>query len=232
MTFIGEVPQSILLGEAGEKNNNVKIIENEVAAEIGKTKEGLDVFDFLRFQPIGDHFNFVRGHCQSMLPELVEYFLDMLFVRGHILGVDEDVIQIDYDTNIEHISKDGIDELLKSCQSIGQTKQHYKPLIGGIMGVEGSLPFISGCDSDEMVGMLEVNLCIYFTAAWRVEEVGDEQKWIVVFLHDFVEFLEVDTKAEGAVLLADKEDWSSMSKRGWMDETISKVFIKENMKGV
>ncbi|KIK79549.1 hypothetical protein PAXRUDRAFT_161063, partial [Paxillus rubicundulus Ve08.2h10] len=45
--FFGEVPQSVFLSEVGEWNNNVRIIIDEAAVEVGKTKEGLDVFDFV-----------------------------------------------------------------------------------------------------------------------------------------------------------------------------------------
>ncbi|KIK75127.1 hypothetical protein PAXRUDRAFT_173708 [Paxillus rubicundulus Ve08.2h10] len=187
--FIGEVPQSVLLGEAGERNNNVRIIIDETAVEVGEAKEGLDVLDFMRFWPIRNGFDFVGGHSQA-------YLTDMLFLEGHVLGVDEDVIQIDYNTNIEHISKDGIDELLESHQSVGQTERHYQPLIGAIVGVEGSLPFVSGHDVDKMVGMPEVNFGVDFAVARGVEEDRDEREWIVVFLRDFVESSEVDAKAE------------------------------------
>ena len=44
-------------------------------------------------------------------------------------------------------------------------------------------------------------------------------KWVVVFLHDLVESSEVDAKMEGTILFADKEERSSMSRRGRMDET-------------
>ncbi|KIK81461.1 hypothetical protein PAXRUDRAFT_156072, partial [Paxillus rubicundulus Ve08.2h10] len=56
---------------------------------------------------------------------LTEYLVDVLLVRGHVLGIDEDVVQIDYDADIKHISKDCIDETLESRRSIGQTEQHY-----------------------------------------------------------------------------------------------------------
>ncbi|KIK94166.1 hypothetical protein PAXRUDRAFT_143484, partial [Paxillus rubicundulus Ve08.2h10] len=72
------------------------------------------------------------------------------------------------------------------------------------------LPSISRHYSDKMIGMPEVNLCMDFTTAQR-------QKGIAVFLHDFVESLEVDAKVEGAILLAEKEDWSGMSRRGRAD---------------
>ena len=46
------------------------------------------------------------------------------------------------------------------------------------------------------------------------------QKWVVVFLHDFVESFKVYTKAEGTIIFVDEEDWSSMSRGRGADETI------------
>ncbi|KIK74725.1 hypothetical protein PAXRUDRAFT_174858, partial [Paxillus rubicundulus Ve08.2h10] len=131
VAFIGEVPWSIFPGEAGEQNNDVRIIENEVVVEVGGTEEGLHVFDFLRFWLISDSSDIVGGHSQAAREEEVskvfdrggmcnlwfnvyEYLMDMVFVRGHVLGIDEDVVQIDYNANIEHISDNGVDEPLES----------------------------------------------------------------------------------------------------------------------
>jgi hypothetical protein len=82
--------------------------------EVGKAKEGLNVFDFLWSWPIEDGLHFVLSHAESivgkdvskvfhtvpvelafpsvgiqaMLLESVEDFFDMLFVLGHVIGVD------------------------------------------------------------------------------------------------------------------------------------------------
>jgi hypothetical protein len=82
--------------------------------EVGKAKEGLNVFDFPWFRPIEDGLHFVFSHAESvggknvsevfhtvpvefafpgvgvqaMLPESVEDFFDVLFVLGHIVRVD------------------------------------------------------------------------------------------------------------------------------------------------
>ncbi|KIK72544.1 hypothetical protein PAXRUDRAFT_180477, partial [Paxillus rubicundulus Ve08.2h10] len=119
---------------------------------------------------------------QSVLPESMEYLTDVLL--------------IDYDADIKHISEDGINEKLESCRSVCQTKRHYWPLIGAIAGAEGGLPFVSRRDVDKMVGVPEINLDIDFTTARGVEQVGDEWEWVAVFLCDFVESSEVDTKSE------------------------------------
>ena len=74
-----------------------------------------------------------------------------------------------------------------SCQYISQTKGHNTPFKGAIAGAEGGFLFITFRDSNEVAGMLQVNFGIHGGLSWAVEEVGDTQKWISVFLCDFVE---------------------------------------------
>ena len=45
---------------------------------------------------------------------MLEDFLDMLSVRGLVLGEDENVIQVDNYKNIKQISKDGVCHILNS----------------------------------------------------------------------------------------------------------------------
>ncbi|KIK78553.1 hypothetical protein PAXRUDRAFT_163699, partial [Paxillus rubicundulus Ve08.2h10] len=37
--FVGEVPQGIFVSEASERNNNVRVVINEMTIEVGKTEE-------------------------------------------------------------------------------------------------------------------------------------------------------------------------------------------------
>src|SRR5882724_11133585 len=140
--------------------------------EVGKSEERLDVFDFLGFWPILDDLDLIRGHgeafggqhvsevftgsdveftfaCsgkQSVSMEPTKYFLNMSFVFGNVVRID--------DNDVDHIRKDVVHKPLKSSQSISKPFRHYQPFEGTIMGPEGSLPFVSGCDPKKMVCML------------------------------------------------------------------------------
>jgi len=48
----------------------------------------------------------------------------MLLVRLHILRVDEDVIEVHDNTDIQHVSKDGVDKALECCRGISEAKGH------------------------------------------------------------------------------------------------------------
>ena len=120
----------------------------------------------------------------------------MFTVLFHVVGVDEDVIQVDKDAYIEHVGEDVIHEVLKSCWCISQTEGHNTPFKSAIVGVEGGFPFITFTDLNKVVGMLQVDFGIYRGLLWAVKEVGDAWKWISVFLGDFIERLKVGTETE------------------------------------
>src|SRR5882724_13109763 len=146
-----KVPGATLLGKMHEWNGYLGISINEATVEVGKTEEGLDVFDFPGFWPILDDLDLVRGHgeafggqhvsevfagsdmelafvCagkQSISAEHAKYFLNMSFVFGNGVGIDENVVQIYDDNDIDHIREDVIHKSLKSCWSISKPFRHY-----------------------------------------------------------------------------------------------------------
>ena len=122
--------------------------------------------------------------------------MDMLTVLSNVVGVDQDVIQIDEDAYIEHVGEDVVYEVLKSCQCISQTKGHNTPFERAVAGAKGSFPFITFMDSNEVVGMLQVNFGIHGGLSQAVEEAKDTQKWISVFLGDFIECSKVGAETE------------------------------------
>jgi len=150
---------------------------------------------------------------------------NMLF---RILGVDQNVIQIDYHAHIQHVRKNAIDKALERSQSVGKSERHNKPFIGAIASAEGSFPFITWSNADQMVCMSEIDLGIDGRMAGGIKEVGDERKWITIFFGDFIETAEVHTKMERSILFLDKKDWSSMGGVGRTNEPIAEMLIYES----
>ena len=93
-----------------------------------------------------------------MLSEASEDFADVFLMGLEVLGVYQDVIQIDDNTDIEEIREDTIDESLKSCRGVSQAERHDIPFKGPISRAERSLPFITFCNVDQMVRVAEINL--------------------------------------------------------------------------
>ena len=86
---------------------------------------------------------FVCTGKKSISAESAEYFPNVEFVLGNVVGIDEDVIQIYDEYDVDQIHKDVIHQSLKSSGCISKPFRHYQPLEGTIMGSECSLPFIS-----------------------------------------------------------------------------------------
>jgi len=192
MALIGEVPRGTLAGKMCERNGDFRVSENETMIEVGESKERLDVFDFPGFWPILNDLDLVRGHGEafgrqhvsevfagsdvelafvctgkkSISMESTKYFLNMSFVFGNVVGIDENVIKIYDDNDVNHICEDVIHKLLKSCWRISKPFRHYQPLEGTIMSLEGSLPFVSRCNPNKMVSMPEVNFGVESCFSW------------------------------------------------------------------
>ena len=92
-----------------------------------------------------------------MLSEASENFSDMASVFFLRVRVDEYVIKVHQYTNIEQVTEDVIHEALESGRCVGESKRHYVPFEGAIVSPESHLPFIALSDSDQMVGMPEVD---------------------------------------------------------------------------
>ena len=131
---------------------------------------------------------------ESVSSESSEYLLNMGFVFGHIARVDENVVQVDDDCDIDHICENIVHKLLKGCGCIGKPFRHYRPLERAVSSSECSFPFISGCDSDQVVRMSEIDLGINSCLLGCVLEVRDEWKWISVFFGNPIESSKIDTK--------------------------------------
>ena len=67
---------------------------------------------------------FVSSGIETIFSETSEYLPDMFAMEFWIVGVDEDIIQVDNNTDIEHVREDIVHKSLKSGQSIGESKRH------------------------------------------------------------------------------------------------------------
>ena len=80
--------------------------------------------------------------------------------------------------------------------------------------------------------MLEVERSVDASLSGGLEKVGDERKWILIFLRDFVKTTEIDAEAEGAILFTDKKNRGAVWRGGGLDKTTGQIFINEFMEGL
>ena len=62
----GSIPFNALAHKPGEQDRHIGIVSNEMTVEIGKTKEGLYVFNLPRGRPIPDDLNFRFVHFETV----------------------------------------------------------------------------------------------------------------------------------------------------------------------
>ena len=87
-------------------------------------------------------------------------FPDMGQVLLRIVGVYQDIIQVYYYGDVNHVGEDVVHEPLETCRGIGEPLGHHQPLERPVPGPESGLPFVAIGDADEVVGMSQVDLGI------------------------------------------------------------------------
>ena len=86
-----------------------------------------------------------------------------------IIKVYQDVIQVYNYEDVNHISKNVVHEPLETRWGIGEPLGHYKPLKRPISGLEGGFPFAAISDTDEVVGMSQVDLGVDPCLVWGIQ---------------------------------------------------------------
>ena len=74
-----------------------------------------------------------------------------MFVLGP--GEDQDIIEVDENELVKHVSENVVNKSLEDGRSIGEAKRHHQVLVVAGGGVERHLPFISLSDPDQVVGV-------------------------------------------------------------------------------
>jgi hypothetical protein len=120
----------------------------------------------------------------------------VLFVRGKVGGVDENVIEVNNDTDVDHVREGVVHEMLECRGSIQESEWHDTPFEGSVSGVEGGFRFVTFGDTHKVVGMSEVDFGVDASFPRGVEEVGDEWKGVSVFFGDLVKTMVIDTQSE------------------------------------
>jgi hypothetical protein len=86
---------------------------------------------------------FIGSSIKTIFTKSTKYLSDMFAMKFFIVGVDEDIVEIDDHVNIEHVREDVVYEFLKSCWRISESKRHDLPFKQSVVGLECSLPFIT-----------------------------------------------------------------------------------------
>ncbi|KIO14405.1 hypothetical protein M404DRAFT_120976 [Pisolithus tinctorius Marx 270] len=177
VALLRKVPRSTLSHEASERNDDVGVVINESSVEVCKAEERLDVSHLPQLRPVTNCLNLLSRHGETGGRKNITKVLDRVRVKLTLLQLGiktmlskaAEYLFYMFAVRLHHVCKDAIDELLEGHRCVSQTEWHYPPLVRTITSAECHFPFISVCYADQMIGMVEVDLGIDFSTAWRVE---------------------------------------------------------------
>ena len=100
---------------------------------------------------------------KAVFPQFLENPSDGIDVSlVWVLGVDEDVIEVNNDEDIELLGQDLVNVALEAGRGVGQPKRHYLVLEVAVSSPESRLPFIALFYPHPMVSTCEVKLSELF----------------------------------------------------------------------
>ena len=223
----------IFLGEVEEGVGDSGIVGDEPTVEVGKAKEGSDVFDpgwgwlgsdaieldrvhgeltgFHNHSKVFDFWDvelaFFKFEIEVKLGHTLE---DMASLFGMGLGVgggNEKVVHVDDKPSFSnHVSKRVIHELLECSRGVAKAKEHDGGFKESFVSNEGRLPLVTIFDADVVVPPVNIELSEVASVFQLVHEVRDEREGVGVTGGIFVEVLVVLAGVKFAIFLFDKEE--------------------------
>ena len=145
VTLVTPVPGCAFASKASEGNNNIRIIEFKASVKVCKSQEGLNLLNGLRSRPFEDSVNLGLCHRDAggidhkakefssvnieftffgfgvklMFLKVSKNFGNMFIVFLRSLGVNEDIVQIDYHIFVKDVREDAVHITLESSGSVG-----------------------------------------------------------------------------------------------------------------
>ena len=166
-----------------------------------------------------------------MFAESAKDFFDVLRMFGGVVGVDQNVIQIDNNVNVQKVAEDILHETLEGCRGVAEAERHNQHLEKSVAGPEGGLPFVALGDAHQVIGRTKVDLSVDAGLPRSVEKVGNAGERIFILPCDLVQPAEIMTKTESAFLLFNEKDGGTSGRTGRADETAAEVVGDELLQG-
>ena len=108
---------------------------------------------------------------ETILPEPSEYLSDMFNMLLRVLGVDEDVVEVDDHEQVEEVGEDVVHETLECGRCVGEPERHHTPFERSVAGAERGLPFVTLGDTDQVISMSEVKFRIDSGFSWNIKKI-------------------------------------------------------------
>ena len=140
---------------------------------------------------------------------------------GRVEAENENVVEVDNNEVISHVTEDIIHEMLEGCGGIGHSEGHDQVFERAIAGAKGCFQFVPRGNADIVVARSKVEFGKNLGLLEAIEEIVDQRKWVSVLSGDAVQAPIIHTEAEGAVFLFGEKDGSASGGIGWSDEAFA-----------
>lgn len=85
---------------------------------------------------------------QLMGDQTLQYSTNVVQMVLQGVGINEDIVNIDYDVTVQHVPEHVVDERLKDRRTVGQAEGHHPVFIVPSRRGEGGLPLITLPDAN------------------------------------------------------------------------------------
>ena len=244
--------------QVGERCGNGAVVMDEPPIAIGKPQEPLEGLPVSGGWPLLHfaHLLWVHGDAasgddvpqeggrgtgeltllchdeQAVLQEALEHLADMNLVRLSILGENENVVQINKNKLVYHISQDIVHQGLEDGWRVREAERHDEVLPGPRRCVEGRLPFVTFLNPHKVLGIPEVQLGKDRRSLQEVKRSVHQRQRVAVAHRHAVDSPVIDAGHQGAVLLPYKEEPCTGWGRCRPDDTHCQQLCKVSLHGL
>ena len=141
-----------------------------------------------------------------MFFEFIQHQSQVLGMIILVLGIDQNVIEIDQDEVICVGVEDEVHHARECWRNVDKAERHDSVFVGTIACSECCLGDVLFANANLMIAHTEVKLGEYLSTFELFEKLIDVGKWILVLYGLLVQWAVVDTKSVCAILLLDKKN--------------------------
>jgi DNA-directed RNA polymerase subunit F len=235
LVFLEEICKR--LGDLGEILNK--------AAVTCQTEETSHLLDILRRKPFNDRldgfridsnafsrndmakiddlrkpkFTFGELGIETVFTKLQEDEAKMLFMLLIGLGLDKDIIKIDYHKLVEVLHENVVHQPRESGRSISEAKGHDGVFVETITSFEGCLGYILLADFDLVITTSQIHLREHSCTRKLIKEFIDARKRICILDRFLIERTVVNHQSISFILFLDEDGRTSPWRSAWLNET-------------
>jgi hypothetical protein len=148
-----------------------------------------------------------RFDCQLVLRKPLENPSDKIVVFLERFRIDKDVVHINDEPEVDHITEDMVHHILEGCGGISKPEWHDVELVKALSSAEGGFPFIALTDPNESESALEVHFGEPLSALNPILEFLHQWEGVSVWDRNAVDHPIVDAEPKAtSVWLWDEED--------------------------